>query len=166
MYYSPKESSLELPWGSNCLGTLFLTLLAIRFSPPLRPIRKHPTYSPKESSLELPWGSHCLGTLFLTLLAFRFFAPLRPIPKHPTYSPKESSLKNSPRGPIGRVLSLPCIIGWKILSPRRSMKKFFLLCGWWWCGGVVVVVVWWWWGVLPFGTLDHVMTIFFKFLVL
>ena len=48
------------------------------------------------------------------------------------YSPKESSLKNSPRGPIGRVLSLPCIICWKNFSPRRSVKNIFL-CGW---GGV------------------------------
>ena len=36
------------------------------------------------------------------------------------YSPKESSLKNSPRGPIGRVLSLPCII-WleNSFTPKR-----------------------------------------------
>ena len=51
-------------------------------------------------------------------------------------SPKEISLKNSPRGPIGRVLSLPCIIGFKICSPRRSIKKSFYCVG-----GVVVMVV-------------------------
>ena len=42
------------------------------------------------------------------------------------YSPKESSLKNSPRGPSGRVLSLPRIMSFKIFSPQRSMKFFFI----------------------------------------
>ena len=116
-------------------------------------------YSPKESSflrtlrgVPLVECSH-----YLVLLVGKIFHPEEAC-FFIFYSPKESSLKNSPRGPIGRVLSLPCIIGWKIFSPRRSMFFYFLLCGW-----VVVVVVW---GVLPFGTLDHVMTIFFKFLVL
>ena len=78
-----RESSLELPWGSHCLGTLFLTLLGFRFSPPLRPIPKHPTYSPKESSLELPWGSHCLGIL-LPYWHLDFIPPYDPFQNPPT----------------------------------------------------------------------------------
>ena len=50
----------------------------------------------------LGWsGSHFLG-----LLVMIFYSPMN----RDLYSPKKSSLKNSPRGPIGRVLSLPCII--------------------------------------------------------
>ena len=52
-------------------------------------------------------------------------------PKKNYYSPKESSLKNFPRGPIGRVLSLPCIIPQRRVpqnSPRGPIvwESFFL----------------------------------------
>ena len=66
--------------------------------------------------------------------------------------------ENSPRDPIGRVLSLPCIIGFKKISPRRSMIFFCVGGGVVW-GGVGV-------SVLPFGTLDYARTIIFRFLVL
>ena len=47
LVYSPKESSLELPWGSHCLGTLFLTLLAFWFSPPPTTHSKSPLLIPQ-----------------------------------------------------------------------------------------------------------------------
>ena len=80
------------------------------------------TLFPQRSSLSIVGPFGLSGSLFLGLLVFDFYHPTN----RDLYSPKESSLKNSPRGPIGRVLSLPCIICWKIFSPRRSMKNRFL----------------------------------------
>ena len=88
----PQNSPLLGPIGQNAFITLF--------------------YSPKESSLqERPWGSHCLGTLFLTLLAFGFSPP-----------------------------------------PTTHSKTPYLLGGW--------LVGW---AYLPYGTLEHVRTIFLRF---
>ena len=61
--------------------------------------------------------------------------------------------------PLGSRVSPKSERGARGTTPKKH-DIFFLLCGW--CGGGVVV----WWGVLPFCTLDHVGTIFFKFLVL
>ena len=138
------------------MGRMAIITLLTTFHSHPAPLGTGNTYSPKESSLKnSPRGP--IGRVSLPCLIWleNSFTPK----KHEFFFlfPKESSLKNSPRGPFGRVLSLPCIIGWKFFSPRRSMFFYFLLCGWW-CGVV--------WGVLPFGTLDHVRTIFFKFLVL
>ena len=66
--------------------------------------------------------------------------------------------KNSLSGPIGRVLSLPCII-WleNSFTPKKHVFFYCVGGGVVWCGVVVV------WAYLPFGTLDYARTIFFKF---
>ena len=73
-------------------------------------IKKQTTFIPQRRVLlkELTeWVPYFLRSFFICIIGEIFHFPLG---TRFTYSPKESSLKNSPRGPIGRVLSLPCII--------------------------------------------------------